>query len=70
MPVDGSKTAEVLFVDKKGRITFISKEGVADWNNDKVKAILNGLILANKKHMVPSKNDCQRYFNSRYSYLV
>jgi hypothetical protein len=43
MPVDGSKPPRSYLLDKEGRIV-ISKEGVADWDNDKVKAILDDLI--------------------------
>ena len=43
MPVDGSKPPRSYLLDKDGRIV-ISKEGVADWDNDKVKAILDNLI--------------------------
>ncbi|MFD2791519.1 Thiol-disulfide oxidoreductase ResA [Arenibacter antarcticus] len=44
MPVDGSKPPQSYLLDRNGRIV-IQKEGVADWDNDKVKLIIDKLLL-------------------------
>lgn len=43
MPVDGSNPPQSYLLDKDGSIV-ISKEGVADWDNDKVKDLIDKLL--------------------------
>lgn len=44
MPVDGTKPPRSYLLDRNGKIV-IQKEGVADWDNDKVKLIVDKLLL-------------------------
>lgn len=43
MPVDGSKPPRSYLLDRDGSIV-INKEGVADWDNDKVKSLIDKLL--------------------------
>lgn len=43
MPVDGSKPPRSYLLDKEGRIV-ISREGVADWDNDKIYFLIESLL--------------------------
>lgn len=43
MPVDGSKPPCSYLLDKEGKIV-ISKDGVADWDNDKIYGIVGSLL--------------------------
>ncbi|WP_026810208.1 TlpA family protein disulfide reductase [Arenibacter latericius] len=44
MPVDGSQPPQSYLLDKEGRIV-INQVGIADWDNDKVKELLDKLLV-------------------------
>lgn len=44
MPIDSEKVPSSYLIDKKGAIVIHKKEGIADWDNQKIYTLLDSLI--------------------------